>query len=148
EVNSETSEKTMSVDAIVEMLNLGKEMAKCEADEKMSIGYVLEQIEKIQNQTDHIGMSIAALGNMVPSQNGPDISEKAESIATVVKCRETTNQKLIAFYEKMYEDLKPINSAKDKALDIVSTAIQNSAFEGEGFLEKISDLLDTIRHIG
>ena len=66
--------------------------------------------EKIQNQTDHIGMALAALGNMVPKTNSttPDVAgaEQAEAIAEVVESREATNQKLIALYEKMYDEVR------------------------------------------
>ncbi len=97
--------------------------------QKLTINYVLEQIEKIQNQTEHICMSIATLGNLVISVDGPDTSERADSIATVVKCRETTNQKLIALYEKMYDDLKPSKPVDTERIAVLSTLVQTL---GEG----------------
>ena len=125
-----------------------------EEPQKLTINYVLEQIEKIQNQTDHIGMALAALGNMVPKTNSttPDVAgaEQAEAIAEVVESREATNQKLIALYEKMYDDLKPREeSVKMKALDMLSGIVKEMAFyESEQAAEMISNMLDTIRHLG
>jgi len=125
-----------------------------EEPQKLTINYVLEQIEKIQNQTDHIGMALAALGNMVPKTNSttPDVAgaEQAEAIAEVVESREATNQKLIAFYEKMYDDLKPKEeSAKNKALEMLSKIVTEVGFyETEQGAEILSDMLDTIRHLG
>ena len=124
-----------------------------EEPQKLTINYVLEQIEKIQNQTDHIGMALAALGNMVPKTNSttPDVAgaEQAEAIAEVVESREATNQKLIALYEKMYDDLKPKEeSAKSKALEIISKIVTEMSFyDSEQGAEILSNMLDTIRHL-
>ena len=124
-----------------------------EEPQKLTINYVLEQIEKIQNQTDHIGMALAALGNMVPKTNSttPDVAgaEQAEAIAEVVESREATNQKLIALYEKMYDDLKPKEeSAKSKALEIISKIVTEMSFyDTEQGAEILSNMLDTIRHL-
>ncbi len=125
-----------------------------EEPQKLTINYVLEQIEKIQNQTDHIGMALAALGNMVPKTNSttPDVAgaEQAEAIAEVIESREATNQKLIALYEKMYDDLKPREeSIKIKALEMLSGIVREASFyESEQAAEMISNMLETIRHLG
>lgn len=125
-----------------------------EQPQKLTINYVLEQIEKIQNQNDHIGIALAALRNMVPKNNTtvPDVSgaEQAEAIAEVVESRETTNQKLLAIYEKMYDDLKPREeSTKNKALEMISGIVKEMSFyDSERGAAILSDMLDTIRHIG
>ncbi len=119
-----------------------------EEPQKLTINYVLEQIEKIQNQTDHIGMALAALGNMVPKTNSttPDVAgaEQAEAIAEVVESREATNQKLIALYEKMYDDL----TSKQMPLKEMAMKALEKAADDEGKIARISDALDTIRHLG
>lgn len=119
-----------------------------EQPQKLTVNYVLEQIEKIQNQTDHIGMALAALGNMAPKSNTtvPDVSgaEQAEAIAEVVESREATNQKLIALYEKMYDDLM----SKKISLKEMAVKALDKAADDEGKIALISDALDTIRHIG
>lgn len=71
--------------------------------EKYTLDYVLEQIEKIQADTEHIKSVICELGQNIQDPSG----FRGEALGDVVKCRETTNQQLIAFYEKMYDDLKP-----------------------------------------
>ena len=138
-----------------ENVEVNSEAVSNEADEKMSIGYVLGQIEKIQSETQYLQDCIKGLETMQVTQaqvpGAPvDIAgeQKAKSLGQIVVSREATNQKLLAFYEKMYDDLKSTNGIKDRALDIVATAIQNSASEEDGFLEQVSNLLDTIRHIG
>lgn len=119
-----------------------------EEPQKLTINYVLEQIEKIQNQTDHIGMALAALGNMVPKANGttPDVAgaEQAEAISEVVESREATNQKLIALYEKMYDDL----TSKETSLKEMAVKALDKAADSENKIALITDALDAIRHIG
>ncbi len=150
--NTELEDKNMSENKKV--IDEATAENTIEEPQKLTINYVLEQIEKIQNQTDHIGMALAALGNMVPKTNSttPDVAgaEQAEAIAEVIESREATNQKLIALYEKMYDDLKPREeSIKIKALDMLSGIVKEMAFyESEQAAEMISNMLETIRHLG
>ena len=80
-----------------------------EIAEKYTYEYALRQIELITNQTDHIHLAISELGRLENEGTpcGGSAKSVAEGIADVVRCRETTAQKLIDFYAKMYEDLKP-----------------------------------------
>lgn len=77
---------------------------------KFSMDYVLEQIEKIASQTEHLGQVIGAVGGLERSEN-LDASQlmgleaKINALRDVVKCRETTNQQLLRFYEKMYDNI-------------------------------------------
>ncbi len=87
---------------------------KPEGSTKLTIDYALEQIEKISNQTDYLNNTIGAL-SAISNSNGPeDFAGKAkgQALGDLVKCRETTNQQLLKFYEKMYDDLKPQKSVK------------------------------------
>ncbi len=142
----ELEDKTMSENKNVIVEATAK--TPIEEPQKLTINYVLEQIEKIQNQTDHIGMALAALGNMVPKTNSttPDVAgaEQAEAIAEVVESREATNQKLIALYEKMYDDLK----SKQTTLKEMAMKALERAADDEGKIAAISDVLGTIRHLG
>ncbi len=83
--------------------------------EKFTLDYCLEQIEQIRLQTKYLNNVIAELSKITTAGPG-DIcgSERAQALGDVVKCRETTNQKLIAFYEKMYDDLKPAKATLTK----------------------------------
>lgn len=90
--------------------NTATETAATEvAAEKYTYEYALRQIEIITNQIDHIHLAISELGRLENEGTpcGGSAKSVAEGIADVVKCRETTAQKLIDFYAKMYEDLKP-----------------------------------------
>ena len=81
---------------------------------KYTYEYALEQIERIAKDTEHIYRAISELGNLenegVPTGGSAD--NVARGLADVVRCRETTAQKLIDFYAKMYEDLKPRSQAQ------------------------------------
>ncbi len=86
------------------------EEAKAFRSDKFSMDYVLEQIEKISSQTEHLGQVIGAVGGLERSEN-LDVSQlvgleaKIDALKDVVKCRETTNQQLLRFYEKMYDNI-------------------------------------------
>ena len=76
-------------------------------DNKLTVNYLLEQIEKIANDTDYLFKAIEALNNMDNAGVPGDMtgSAKAEALASVVKCRETTNQQLLSVYTQMYLSL-------------------------------------------
>jgi hypothetical protein len=72
----------------------------------LSIDYVLAQIEKIVDNTTHITEALNCLRGVHSDGPGDVGAEgKARGIADVVKCRETTNQQLLAFYTKVFNDL-------------------------------------------
>lgn len=73
---------------------------------------IYEELKAIRIDKDHIFSALSTL-EKVPSNDkceayGPlDIvgQAKAQAIQAIVACRETTNQKLIMLYEKMYSDI-------------------------------------------
>ena len=72
-------------------------------DQRLTVSYVVEQIEKIAAQTDHLYAAINALKEMENSSVPGDMSghAKAEALAEIVKSRETTNQQLLSVYTTM-----------------------------------------------
>ena len=118
--------------------------------EKPTIGYCLEQIENIQKQTDHIFSAITAISAIPSGDPGESGSpgdlvgeKKAAALADVARCRETTNQKLIAFYEKMYDDLLGKKTKNEVMLDIVKTALANGADSLES-LDELNGLISNL----
>lgn len=79
---------------------------------ELTMSYVLEQIENIAQNTSQLDQAISELMDMttgvVSNATIPDIAgqAKANALVTAIQCRETTNQRLLALYEKMYDDLK------------------------------------------
>lgn len=64
----------------------------------------------------------------------------------VIKCRETTNQKLLSFYEKMYDDLKPVSPLKEKAMEVIERTLNNATLETDE-KELLPALFDIVRHL-
>ena len=77
-----------------------------EFEEKLSINYVLDHIERITRDNEYIRNALEQLAAMPKSDPG-DIAgqEKAKAIGDIVRCREATNQQALRLYEKMYDDV-------------------------------------------
>ena len=74
--------------------------------EKDLLKYVLEQIEKIVLQTQYITDTIDKLGKTTGGGCTDEevCREKVAALRDIVISRETTNQQILKFYEKMYEN--------------------------------------------
>ena len=109
--------------------NLLNVKAEQQCPDKFTMGYVLGKIEEISTDRSYITAAISELGKM--KSGGPgDIGteEQAKAIGDIVKARETTNQRLLALYEKMYDDLKP-EKVNNEKVAILGTLIETL---GEG----------------
>ena len=128
--------------------NIKPENSAAEAPDKLTMNYVLEQIERISKDTEYLYNTIQKLGEMSNASGPGDIvgRAKAEALGNVVECRETTNQQLLKMYEKMYDDLKPQPPLKEKALEVINRTLNNPTC-GESEKEALSDMLDTVRHL-
>lgn len=116
-----------------------------------SIEYILSQMAKIQEQTEYLNTAIEKLSLMGDGESGDSGSPgniqgqaKAQAIGDIVRCRETTNQKMLLLYEKMYDDLKPENS--NRKLDVLEKLAQIAA-NTDDFASEKSEMLDSIRQI-
>ena len=77
-----------------------------------SIPWLLRQIAAMQSETTYIHEAIEKLNEMSDGDSGEPGSPgniqgwaKAEALGDIVKSRETTNQQLLSFYNKVYDDL-------------------------------------------
>ncbi len=104
EAAAEAVEKIEEIEKIDE--TTGK---KSSSEPELTVGYILSQIEKIQQDNEHIFKALTDLENLVINDGVGDIANQAkcEAVRDVAVHREATNQKLIAFYEKLYDDIKP-----------------------------------------
>lgn len=121
------------------------------AQPRLSVGYILQQIELIRSDNEHVLNALSSLENLVIDDGVGDIANQArsEAIGNVVKCRETTNQRLIAFYEKLYDDIKPepVDLNRVPLIELI-TAIERcdaGVMSGETSKELKSVLLDKLR---
>ena len=123
--------------------------------DKLTINYVLNQIEQIVKDNEYIHNALEQLALMPKSDPG-DIAgqEKAKAIGDIVRCRETTNQQALHLYEKMYDDLKPQSVMPSERMQIIHSLIETlgdgiTPIEAKEALENIlgTALQDLARNI-
>ena len=83
---------------------------------ELSMEYIFAEMKAIREQSQYLNNALMML-ETVKSEGPGDIGaqEKAKGIADVVKCRETTNQQLLKFYEKVYSDIRRDEKAKSES---------------------------------
>lgn len=113
-------------------VNVNENANAAAAEETVNVGYILRQMAAIQQDNAHIYEALTIITRMPQNNSGEpgspgDIAgqAKARAIADVVKCRETTNQKILEFYEKVYDD---IGDKKVDEILRIHERIQNSNF--------------------
>ena len=96
--------------------------------EKLTMDYVLGQIEKIATETEYLHNAISELSKT--NSCGPgDVGtqEKAHALGEIVTSREQTNQRLLSLYEKMYDDLKPqsVSNERERLIGMMLGQLEN-----------------------
>ena len=81
-------------------------------DNKVELSWLLQQIAAIQSDTEYLKDGMSQLFQMGVGDSGESYSPgnilgqaKAQALEGMIQGRETTNQKLLRLYEKMYDDL-------------------------------------------
>lgn len=158
--NHDLEEDIMSEQVTEKIENIAIEQNEAEDNagtNKYSIEYCLEQIEQIAHQTEHVTQAISELRQI--EHSGADDSAgqaKAAALSDVVKCRETTNQKLLQFYEKVYDDLKAptvVDAMTQKARlqEQLFKVMEHTVVAAECTADDLKDMFngafDAIRHI-
>ena len=109
-IKTQVDETAEPNEAAAEAVEKIEEMSgkKSSSETELTVGYILSQIEKIQQDNEHIFKALTDLENLVINDGVGDIANQAkcEAIRDVAVHREATNQKFIAFYEKLYDDIK------------------------------------------
>ena len=97
---------------------------KMEENKTLTVKEVFDAINQIRADSAHLTQAFAALDSIhVGGPGDVGAAAKATAIGEIVKCRETTNQKVISFYERIYNDL--VNDEM-KTFETLASAIQNS----------------------
>lgn len=136
-------------------VNTGADIHAAGGQSKYTMEYCLEQIERIGRQTEYLNQAISELRQMEDSSGG----EKAMALGNIVACRETTNQQMLRFYEKMYDDLKGKTVAADvitqkthlqeqllRSLDsAIETGIENGVFSSNEISDLFNKAFDVVR---
>lgn len=129
-----------------------------EENGQYTIESVMQCMKKILDDTQYIKDAIFNVTE-IPSGDAGDCGSpgdiagkaKAEAISTIVREREDTNQKLIDFYNKVYNDLKAQQfSASDveKKIQLLNTlsampGIHSDDFE-DNLTDRVKDLVSSI----
>ena len=87
-----------------------------ESNSEISMEHIFAEMKAIREQSQYLNNALVML-ETVKSEGPGDIGAqaKANSIADIVKCRETTNQQLLKFYEKIYSDIRRDEKAKNES---------------------------------
>ncbi len=125
--NSEDNEMT---NTNIENTNTAPAEETASAPEsRYTLEYALEQLEKIANDKDAILGAFNTLSCMESGTcpTGGSADAMAKAVSDTVQCRETTNQKLIEFYSKMVDDLKPQTQKDERGqfLEWVTECVRN-----------------------
>lgn len=137
--NSETSKDVASA-----MANLFNSAAEQQRSGKITMDYLLGKLEEISHGEAFLTNAISELGKM--KSGGPgDVGaqEQAKAVGEIIKAREATNQRLIALYEKMYDDL---TSKQTSLKEMAMKALEKAADDAEK-IAHVLDVLDAIRHL-
>ena len=129
-----------------------------EENGQYTIESVMQCMKKILDDTQYIKDAIFNVTE-IPSGDAGDCGSpgdiagkaKAEAISTIVRERENTNQKLIDFYNKVYDDVKAQQfSASDveKKIQLLNTlsampGIHSDDFE-DNLTDRVKDLVSSI----
>ena len=103
----------------------------------ITLEMILEQLNKIVESTAFFENALQSLINMnssnVPMSPGApgDIAgqARAQAVADICRARETTNQQLIRFYEKMYDDLMYMQGLRRENAPVVVKPILDERTE-------------------
>ncbi len=134
------SENTVNnvIEQIVEETTAEKKAAALQ----ITIPDLLERIDRIAAQTDHLMRALDQMQAIPPAAGPGDIvgQAKAQAIADIVRCRETTNQRILQMYETMYADLKPSDPVNSRlaALELIKGMLVHTKDD--------PDFWDTLRH--
>ena len=81
-------------------------------NDKVELSWLLQQIAAIQSDTEYLKEGLSQLAQMGVGDSGESYSPgnilgqaKANALRDMIQGRETTNQRLLRLYEKMYDDL-------------------------------------------
>jgi len=115
--------------------------------EKPTISYILEQLDKIVSQTDYLRAAIDELSSRsmdIPEGTAED--SRAIALRDIIRCREDTNQKLIAFYEKLYDDQKTQPTLVERKFRLLEEIAKNPPLPGpHPTNDHLTLLVETIR---
>ena len=136
---------------------------KGEAADKYTLAYALEQLEKLAASDSFFREAMEALKTATTTNTVTPCGGSADAIAKAVQnaiqAHETTNQKLVEFYSKMVDDLKPkVTDSKSEELSLkvdlvrksfseISSVISSAELNSEDKFAALGDITEKIANI-
>ena len=116
-----------------------------ESNSEISMEYIFTEIKAIREQTEYLNEALKML-EKVDSVGPGDVgaAAKANGIADVVKCRETTNQQILKFYDKVYDNLRRDERKEDEAFKQITLLQKQLAESSNLSLYRIGEALGEI----
>lgn len=116
----------------------------------LTLEYVLEHIDRIAEDTEHIYKTIDAIAEMQINESpngGVSDASRAEAITAAVQCRETTNQKLLETYNKLLDSLlapKPVDVSGNRRREYFAMveSVINDMCDDDSKLKALMKLAD------
>lgn len=96
-------------------------------DKKVTQAYILDKIDQIVNNTDHIQKALEEIEH-ISDENGPH-NAKAHAIASIVQSREETNQQLIKMLNGMFYSVDFNDVKKQASMKLLEYADDPEAFQ-------------------
>ena len=114
--NTELEDNTMSENKTETVQNPQTE----QIPNPLTVEYLLRKIDEIAKDQAYLMEAIAALGTSGDGQRRTDL--RSQALGKAIMARETTNQKLIAFYKRMYDDLsgRPRDRKEELAAELLA----------------------------
>ena len=122
----------------------------------LTIREIFEQITILQKQlTENSQTSLHRLGDALSTFEGEENEsgyEQVEAVCDVFREREATISQMLAFYERMYDDIVNAENAEKKKMDMISgvfkpliSEIKNSDLDNVSKIKALADVSTKIR---
>ncbi len=122
--DNELEDNKMSENKKVVNETNAKAEATTQETTKYTIDYILTMLENISKDSAYLTAALEKLSKLESKCPGDvGTADLADAIAHVVDAREDTNRKLIALYEKMYDDLKANQPMSEQKFDLLSLTL-------------------------
>lgn len=145
DINLEEHNMSNRIEEAVQAQN--EPIAETTANE-LNLSYILEQVARIQSDTNYLNEAIQAISEVSDEEESETAEAKMSDLLAIVTCHEDTNQQMLRFYEKLYDDWRADNRpSKDTKilfeLGELTKLLQDSG-TSPAMLNSASELFDRI----
>ena len=139
-------------------MNENLEENKMEENKTLTVKDIFDAIGQLRSESAYLNNALSTLSDIPSSGTGApgspgDIGAqaKANAIADVIKCRETTNQQMLAFYQRMYDDIINTESSKvdliQKSFKDIAACISNAELDSVDKCDALAAIAKYIKEL-